>query len=202
MKETLALGSYTKLFHDEGKLGRFSRRRHDLVAAVVESSFSFSSDGIADDAIRCFRTIKSLAERNGLLTTFSWAGAAVAIQTKFQQHTCPPCSPELFDQFCLDLEATQGWKIYPSEISNLRLFHPTSPDPWPALYSLKKVLYERDLRNMKQSTVNHYGDKFLRTMVLLELRGAVEEAQRTELIIRKHFKAAWKNRAATIREMK
>lgn len=69
----------------------------------------------------------------------------------------------------------------------MMLYHPTSPDPRPALQCLQRMLEEVDFTIVKQSNINHWGEKLLRAMVLLRLEGAAEEARWAELVLRDRF---------------
>lgn len=62
----LPWGLTAKYFHGDDKIGRWLRRRQDLIGRIVQAHANLASDGTTSDAIRCFCAIKSAAESNGV----------------------------------------------------------------------------------------------------------------------------------------
>lgn len=180
-----------EVYRGDNRLGRCIRRRHDLVSALANAHLTLSSDGTANDALRYFRAIKAATKGRGLQRTIPWAGLATCIDKHLERCTSPPCDAGLFDGFCNSLGQTMPPELAIQTSAFLQLYHPVSPNPWPALSLLKYKLDVIPIDRMKSSAVNYWGHNLMRTCYLLRLRGAAEQAQWAEIVLRDKFKNVW-----------
>lgn len=69
----------------------------------------------------------------------------------------------------------------------LKLFHPTSPDPWPAFTWSIEDTNKRAVRRLQDPSKKFHARMLARAIFLLRLQGASEQASMVEDTLESHF---------------
>jgi hypothetical protein len=195
----LSAGTFARVkrenYHDSDTHSIRNRRRHSLLGALTDGQIALSLDGTPADAIRFLHVLVIDARRSKLEPTLPLAGPLTALHRAVKQEAVPPISVSLFEDY-LDLISVASAKLMPECRAEAMLYHPVAPDPWPKFRRLEDSV-ARELRSrqsIKQLTWNELGFIYLRVMFLLQLQGAVSEADAVIQVLQKHFETVWHNR--------
>lgn len=176
-------------FHDaatrKDNIGRLYQRRHQLFTAVIQAHLQLSPD--ADSAIECFRTILNNATRDRILHVFCILGAKSQLGKALRTSSCSPCNEELFDWFVAAHDLIERPEEASASMAWLKLFHPTSPHPWPAFTWSTEEVNRSAMNRLKRRSRKFHARMLGRAIFLLRLQGASEQAGLVEATLESQF---------------
>jgi hypothetical protein len=190
-------------FHGSGAYGNRMRRRHDHLAALVNGQVVLSLDGTPAEAIRSLSDVASDATRLGHDDTFGQAGALTVLHKAIKNYTVSPISVSLFDEY-LSMIAKMSPKLAAHWIADAKMYHPVAPDPWQMFHRMEGDMAEslRSRKKINRITWDKLGFNHIRLMFLLQLEGAVAEANAVSEVLQEHFAAVWRRRHLAIATLK
>jgi hypothetical protein len=123
-----------EFYHNNESPTRYRLRRdHDLLSGLVAAKISLTLNGMPNDALRCLSTISGPADEKGTFHAMCWAGALTVLKRHLMNDRCAPYDEKLLLQFHSVMRTTTNSVSSKRELALLALWHPTSPDPYPAL---------------------------------------------------------------------
>lgn len=157
-------------YHNSDVNSARNRRRHAQLAGVVEGHTVLSLDGTADDALRYLQTIMDFTRQTKTFETFSLAGAVTVLERMMKDLSTPPGDPCLFDRY-LSIMYQIAWpNVLAPQTAMLKLFHPTSPDPWPTYHRMSEDVELKDSGMLNKTvTIDYMGHLLMRASLLLKL---------------------------------
>jgi hypothetical protein len=182
-----------KLYHGEDVTGYRLRRINHFLTRLLEAHILLSTDGTANDALRCLSALTDAAEEKGIFYGFEWAGACTCLQRHLTEDHCQPYDEQSLNALVKVMRKTTTPKACERNLAYLMLAHPTSPDAFRALEMIKDELKERYVYKKGQRAVNKLGRTLLKTMFILDLQGATSEAQWARDTLHKSFRSVWAN---------
>lgn len=182
-----------KLYHGEDVTGYRLRRINHLLARLLEAHILLSTDGTANDALRCLSALNDAADGKGIFYGFEWAEACTCLQRHLTEDHCQPYDEQSLNALVKVMRKTTTPKVCERNLAYLMLVHPTSPDAFRALEMIKDELKERYVYKKGQRAVNKLGRTLFKTMFILDLQGATSEAQWARDTLRKSFRSVWAN---------
>lgn len=192
---------FQKLYHDEGVTGYRLRRNLQLLGRLLDAHGSLSKDGTANDALRCLSAFHNTAKEKGVVYAVNWAGASNSLRRLLANSHCPPCDERLLAGLYEVMRHSTKPKYHQRELALFKLYHPTSPDPFIAPEAIKKELHKRYAWKAGHRAVTRLGVALLRTMLILNLRGATSEAKRARDTLQTEFAHVWNGRRRIIGDL-
>lgn len=186
------------------KYGIRSRRRHNHTTALVQGKIDLSLDGTANDAIKCLHHINTAAQRLGVTKSIVSLGSVEALDRAISNNTSLPVSALRFDEYMCILKEVKGSNgdMFPST----SMYHPTAPDPWPMFHRMRDNMADPGRIKWKATARRErwdkYGYSYVRAMVLLQLEGAVSEANAVSEMLQEDFAPVWRKRHQELRRIK
>lgn len=185
---------FQQMYHDKGVTGYRLHRNHQLLARLIEAHVSLSTDGTPNEALRCLAALSDAAEEKGIFHCLNWAGTSTYLQSYLTENHCALYDVKLLDALVKVIRKTTNPIACERNIAFLMLSHPTSPDPLRALKTIKNELEVRYAWKKGSRTVNNLGSTLFKTMFILELQGATDEALWARDTLKKEFGRVWRNR--------
>jgi len=191
-----------RLYHEEDVTGYRLRRNHHLLAFLIDAHVLLSTDGTANEALRCLSTLNDAAEEKSIFHSFQWAGVSTSLRRHLATNHCAPCDEKLLEALVDVVRKSTNPRDREREIAFLMLWHPTSPDPFRALKTIKNELKVGYAWKKGHKAVNYLGQSLLRTMFILDLQGATSEAQWARDTLQKKFSHVWQHHDIIVAKLK
>lgn len=182
-------------FHASDAYGCRVRRRHDLLSGLIEGHVHLSLDRNPASAIRCLRDLIDLAVELEIEGSLHLAGAMTILHKTLQSESIPPITSSQFDEYLSLAPKSSTRTITAERICTAKLFHPVTPNPWPMF--LRMEPHMANLRGSQQigpALWNKWGLIYFRTLLLLQLEGAIVEAKVICEMLQAEFGPVWHNR--------
>jgi len=114
------------------------RRRHDLLAGMINAHGKLSEDGTPVAALKCLAGAANLFLFRGGLSVIPFAGARLEVKRLLVSARCPAIDPQLYDRLVqIQLHLCER-RYRTMERANLLLYHPMNADPRPFLAELRR----------------------------------------------------------------
>jgi hypothetical protein len=125
---------------------------------------------------------------------FLGLGHTLPLERHLLSDSCAVYDEKLLPGFYEVVEKIMDSDAYDRHFAYLMSWHPTSPDPYPALNSIKNDVRERQTWKRGHNAVDHLGCVLLRVMFILDLQGNSSEAQWALDVLQDKFGRVWKAR--------
>ncbi|KAM0721825.1 hypothetical protein Q7P37_002750 [Cladosporium fusiforme] len=191
------------MYRHEDSNGRFMRRNHDCCFAGVKAHRDLSPHGVADGLLRYFASMITAMDHKNVTNFGQIAGSWVEVSRAVRNRHCYPCDTKLFDWFCrfCDRYYSPNYVLGQYERAWLKMYHPTTPNPWPTFNIITQDPTSSRLVNNAKVERNVMGHELLRPAFLLRLQGALTEAERAEIILEEHFRSVFHARDSIIADL-
>jgi hypothetical protein len=190
-------------YRDPGSSGNRTRRRHDLIAALVGRHPELSLDGTANHAVRCLGVVVSDAIRLGIEGTFGLAGPLTVLHRAIKNDTSPPMSAALFDEY-LSMIPKASPKLAGEYIADAMLYHPVAPNPSVIFHRMEEDMAQhlRARNGIPRMRWDRMGFNYIRAMFILQREGAALEANTVIQVLQEHFPRVWHKRHGAVNKLK